>query len=91
MWEKRIWDEMRRMREEIDSLFGRWEPFGRKERQLLFGPPEGALANFRQPLADFVEKDNLMVAKVEIPGVEKGDIKISSTKEGIEIKAEKKD
>lgn len=89
-----IWDEMRRMQAEMDNLFSRFfrgEPLVRSEG-LLEGPGKSLLeSNFRQPLADFIDKGNEIVAKVEMPGVDKKDIEINATEDGIEIKAEHKD
>ena len=90
-----IWDEMKKMQEEMDSVFGRffdWRSgFGRRDVALLEGP-EGHLVprDSRQPLTDLFETENEVVAKLEIPGVNKEDIKINATEDTIEIKAEKK-
>ncbi len=89
-----LWDEMRRMQAEMDRVFSRFFSHG------AFGKPEGLLEstgkqmierNFRQPLADFIDKGNELVAKLEMPGVDKKDIQITATKNGIEVRAENKD
>ncbi len=89
-----IWDEMRRMQVEMNNIFSRFfgnEPFSKPEG-LLEGPGKSlAESNFRQPLADFIDKGNEVVAKIEMPGVDKKDIEINVTEDGIEIKAENKD
>lgn len=90
-----IWDEMRRMQEEMDTIFNRffdWRPgSGKRDMPLLDGPKgQPVPRDFRQPLTDLYETENEVVAKLEIPGVNKEDIKISATEDSIEIKAEKK-
>lgn len=52
---------------------------------------ELALMNYIEPLSDIYEKDREIVARMEIPGVGKEDIKINATEEGIEVKCEKKE
>ena len=90
-----IWDEMRRMQEQMDSMF---EGFFNNEDLIgggtnLLGGPSTAVekSNYRQALTDITETDKEVIATVELPGVEKGDIKINATEEGVEIKVEKKD
>jgi len=95
-----IWDEMRIMQEQIDRMF---ENFFTGEQSLLGtrgmlleGPKsttnsEIISSDYRQALTDIHETDKEVIATVELPGVEKKDIKINATEEGIEIKVEKKD
>ncbi|NOZ44842.1 MAG: Hsp20/alpha crystallin family protein [bacterium] len=90
-----VWDEMRRMQQQMDSLFETFfsqEPFG-NDRPLLGGPSgtEIVKSNYRQALADVSETDKELIATVELPGVEKQDIRINATDDGIEIRVEKKD
>ena len=89
-----IWDEMRRMQEQMDSLFSNFfsfEPFG---SDFLLEDKSGkgdlVTSNYRTPASDIYETDKEFVAEIDMPGVEKGDIKVNVTKEGIEVKAEKK-
>ena len=80
------WDpfeEMRKIRNEIDAMFARF--FGRPEvREAELTIPQG----FREPLSDIFETDNEIVIVTELPGVNKDDIKISASEDSIEIKAE---
>lgn len=90
-----LWDEMRRMQDEMDSVFGRvfsFGPgFGRLDVPLLEAPKSQIIPkDFRQPLTDLFETENEVVAKLEIPGVNKEDIKVNATEDTIEIKAEKR-
>lgn len=91
-----IEEEMNRMQEELDAVFARffekdhvWEPRG-----LLPAPRRGETglleSNMRSPIADVYETDNEMVAKIEMPGLSKEDIKIHATTDSVEVKAEKK-
>ena len=81
-----IWDEMRRMQEEMDALFSRME-----SRPLLSGSDSGkSLVPFRRAMADVRETDKEIIAQIELPGAEKADIKLNATEDGIEVKAEKK-
>lgn len=87
MW----WDpfeEMRRLEERMHRLFREfWGDSGR-----LLGRGEHALApyeRYREPYADVQETDKEVIVTAEIPGVEKGDINLKVTDDGIEISAEK--
>lgn len=85
-----IWDEMRRMQQEMDSLFDGF--FGRTspERQLLPGKTDTSLQAYKRPLVDVYETDNEVVVSAELPGVNKDDIKINITDDSVELKAETK-
>lgn len=85
---KDIWDpfeDMRRFRKEMDSLF---ERFFERPRFKLLGKGEELMV--REPLSDVIEKDEEIVAEIELPGVDKRDITVNVTDDYIEIKAEKK-
>lgn len=87
-----IWDDMRRMQNEMDRMFSSfWEPSN--ERLLLAGPStkskELATA-YRTPLTDVWETENNVVATLELPGINKEDININVTDDTMEIKVEKK-
>ena len=82
-------DEIRRMHEEMDRLFGR--AFGRTG--LLEhgkGKELSKYEGFRVPVADVKETENSVTASIEIPGVEKKDIELNVTENSIEVKVEKK-
>ncbi|RLI98231.1 MAG: Hsp20/alpha crystallin family protein [Candidatus Aenigmatarchaeota archaeon] len=87
-----IWDEMREIQSQMDDLFGRF--FGQQPTtsRLLPGPQSPLIEkDFRQPLADVIDKGNEILARIEMPGIDKKDINITTTQDGIEIRAEKKD
>ncbi len=91
-----VWDKEFAGANEMVKLFRdffREEPFW-SNRPLFPHLPlekELALINYVEPLTDVAETEREIVAKIEIPGVEKEDIKINATEDGIEISAEKKD
>jgi HSP20 family protein len=73
-----IFEEIRRLRKEMDRFF---ERFGEKAWEM----PE-----FKEPLLDLTETDNEIIARIELPGVEKKGIVLNLTEDSLEIKAEKK-
>ena len=76
------WDpftEMRRMREDMDRLFeGFWRP-----PMLLPWVTEGI-----SPAVDVYERNNNVVIKVEVPGLNKEDIEVTATEDSISLKGE---
>lgn len=90
-----IWDEMRRMQEDMDRLFSNffvYEPF-EGQRKLIPAPDKRntEITKYRQPISDVWETDNEVVATLEMPGVNKGDISINVSDTAVEVKVEKKD
>lgn len=79
-----IFSQMRRMHEDVDRLFGSlWDV--RPGQQLLPGKQDAP----RQALSDIYETEKEIVAKIDLPGVDKKEIEINVMDDGIEIKAEK--
>jgi HSP20 family protein len=91
-----IWTEMNRMQDEMDHLFGKFfgeDFFGRmSDRRLLQSGDQRSLVqrDHRQPLADMWENDKEIVINAEIPGVDKKDINVTATEDGINLEAESK-
>ena len=79
-----LWEQMRRMQEQMDNLFGN---FLSDEPQLLEDRSGGVM---RQPVSDIYETENEVVAELDMPGLDKKDIKLNVNKDSIEVKAEKK-
>ena len=52
---------------------------------------EIAFIDYIEPLTDIYDTEKEVKARIEIPGVEKGDIRISAVEGGIEIKVEKRE
>lgn len=84
-WQDDLWRQVNRMQEQIDRILANFT-FGRKEWTEF----EGADKKYRRAFTNFEERDKEFVIQVELPGVEKEDINLSATENGIEIKAEKK-
>ena len=84
------WDEFRRFEEMMNRIFE--EFWGRPRRQLLPSGERGEIlpAEYRQPSIDIVETDKEVIARAEMPGIEKENIKINLTEDRLEISAEKK-
>ncbi len=93
-----IFDEMRRMQEQMDTMFENFfanDPFMDRNHLLLEGPSTGkkgelVTSSYKQPLSDIYETDKEVIAEVEIPGVDKKDIQVNVDQNGIDIKAETK-
>jgi HSP20 family protein len=83
-----IWDEINQMQRETDLFFNRFLGRSFPERKLLSDKNEFALIT---PLVDWIDTKNEITAKIEIPGVQKEDIKINATEDSVELKVEKKD
>lgn len=88
-----IWDEMRRMQEDMDRMF---DDFFRVRRPLLAGPKSGKgkeiqkIKPFRAPVCDIRETEKSVLATFEVPGAEKQDINLNLTEDSIEVKAARK-
>lgn len=90
-----IFDEMRRMQEEMDRMFGDFfqRPYSRQlgpGRALEKAAPERMPA-MRKAFVDVQETDKDVIVTAELPGMEKDDIELTVTSERVEIKAEKKE
>jgi len=80
-----IWDpfeEMKRFRKEMERAF---EEFYKKP-----AVKEGKRELMSTPMTDIQETDKEVIAKVDLPGVEKKDIDLKITENMLGIKAEKK-
>ncbi|MBR9690131.1 Hsp20/alpha crystallin family protein [Candidatus Woesearchaeota archaeon] len=89
-----VWDifgEIERMNREL-NFFNR-NFFGKSNKHLLgFSKGKGLqTSQFRTPLCDIKETDDKILAKIELPGVEKKDIELNITDDRIEVKVEKKE
>ncbi len=88
-----IFDEMRRMQEDMDRMFS---SFFSRRPMLLESKSSGAKGReivpfrARMPVTDVYETESKIIARLEIPGVDKKDIELNITEHGIEVKVEKK-
>ena len=83
-----LWDELRQIQREMDTLFG--SVFNQDNDMQKLLPTQTRDTNYRHPVAELWETDKTVKAAVEIPGVDKKDIKVHATDDGISIKVEKK-
>lgn len=89
-----LYRELMRMQEEMDSLFDNFFGGGRSRRPQLSDRGAENLpvaGEYTEPVADMFETDNEIIGTIEMPGVDKKDIQVNSTDDGIEVKVEKKD
>lgn len=80
-----MWDDMMRMHDEMDTLF---QDLFQTPRRDLLGPGK-ELSLYRHPVTDVYETDKDVIASMEIPGVDKKDIKVNVTDDRVEVKVEK--
>jgi HSP20 family protein len=93
-----IFDDIRRMQEEMDQMFSDFFSHPGYRRlgpgravQKAGSESEGTPARMRAAFADVQETDTDVIVTVELPGVTKEDIKLHVTSDRVEIKAEKKE
>lgn len=80
-WE--VWDpfeDMRNLHSEMEKAF----------RDFYRMPKNQSQARVREPLADVEENDKEVIAKFELPGVDKKDVKVNVTEDMIDIQANTK-
>ena len=75
-----IWEEMRRMREELDNTLNKL--LTRESGGLPMLPQKGA------PLTDIYETPEEVVVVTDIPGVRKDEIEVTTSEDTLTIKAE---
>lgn len=85
-------DEFRIFEENMNRMFEKiW---GIPVNRSLLLPGErtttGSIEKYKKPFIDLVETDKEVIATVEMPGLDKGDIKINLTEDQLEISAETK-
>ncbi len=88
----KVWDEVKKLQYDVDNMFSRFfnmEPFLTPIRTRILGKPT-ILTKYRQPFTNIKETDKEIIAEIEMPGVDKRDILINLTEQGIEVKTEKK-
>lgn len=81
-----IFEEMRRLQREINRSF---EDLWTKD-ELKALPNYSKKLALRAPLTDIEETDKEVIARFEIPGVDKKDIQLNISENKIEMKVEKK-
>jgi HSP20 family protein len=87
---KDLFDEIRRMREEMDRLFSDfYDRFYSGERLLPI--PGEKMPALRPAVADVQETDEHVIVTIELPGMKKEDITLHITEKMLEVKAETKE
>ncbi len=84
-------DEMRMRKRRMPKLFDEFwfeHPSEGGDGKLV--PDERSLEPYREPYCDVMEGNKEVVITLELPGVEKGDIKIATTDNSVEILAERR-
>ena len=94
MKKKSMWDELNKIQKEMNSFirnyaFTDWEE-GFSQNTIPYQGTSIVPANFRQPLTDVYETEKYVIAKMEIPGVEKKDIDINIKGNAIEVRVNRK-
>jgi HSP20 family protein len=90
MYRRWLWnpsEEMRRMEQWMNSMFGEFEPV--TGRLLPAGTGEDVMKTVT-PSIDLQEIENKILVTADIPGIEKGDLKVNIHGDMLEITAEKK-
>lgn len=87
--------DFKRFEEVMNKMFEEFwgESIGRKfflSQGGAIGRYETPFINIRKPCIDLIDKDKELIAIVEIPGLEKGDIKINFIEDILEISANTK-
>lgn len=84
-----MFEEMKKLQREINKSFGNfWE--SEELKALPNYSQEKSSLSMRSPLTDLQETENEVIAKFEMPGVDKKDIQLNISPERIEVKVEKK-
>ncbi|HID42168.1 MAG TPA: Hsp20/alpha crystallin family protein [Archaeoglobaceae archaeon] len=78
-------DEIRKIQHEINRMFS--SIFARPSVASEMTSSDGI---WREPLIDIFEDESHVIVTAEIPGVDKEDIGLNVTEEGLEIRAEKR-
>ncbi|NOZ80816.1 MAG: Hsp20/alpha crystallin family protein [DPANN group archaeon] len=95
MFPNTLWDEIRRMQEDMDGLFRSFFSSPAEGRPLLEDWSAMRLDNksraLRRAYADIWETDDEVKAEIELPGMDKKNIRVNVSSDGIEVKAETKE
>ncbi|MEW6448535.1 MAG: Hsp20/alpha crystallin family protein [Bacillota bacterium] len=73
------WREIREMRESLEKVFGKFPKLFKEEQMGVW-----------LPAVDVFEKDDNVVVKVDLPGVDKNNVKVLVTDEEVTIRGETK-
>lgn len=87
--------EMKKMQERMDRLFEEFFRNGHVSNRKLLSGGAGTMIPAKDdvldlPLTDFWETDKEFRAEIDLPGVDKSDIRLNVTKNALEVRAEKR-
>ncbi len=87
---KDIFDEMQIIQRKMDNMFN--EFFGSPELKMIGKSKKKGkrLTRMKQPLSDVIDTGKEIIAKLELPGIEKKDVRLNITRNMVEVNAEKK-
>lgn len=83
-----IFRHMKKVKQEMEKSFNE---FFEKPKMLALPTMGKQLAGFKQPLGEISVKGDRVVARLEMPGVNKKDVVLNIGRNFIEVKAEKKE
>ena len=82
-----LFEEFRKIQKRMFEDFYHWPRFPR----LAWAPQEKELLKFEVPAEDLKETNEELIAKFDLPGIDKKDIHLKVTENTLEVKAEKKE
>lgn len=88
MFEEDVFKHMQKLKKEMDAAF---ENFFTRPKLMALPTMGKELASFKEPLSDIAVKGNKVIAKLEMPGIDKKDVVLNVGRDFIEVKAEKKE
>ncbi|MHC1609138.1 MAG: Hsp20/alpha crystallin family protein [Candidatus Methanofastidiosia archaeon] len=85
------WEELMRLQEEIDGMFGEMR-FPRRRKLLARGlsSDKEEIMPYTEPAADVIDKGKEFRVIIDLPGIDKKDISVKVKERSVDIKAEKK-
>lgn len=86
--EENLFKRMAKIKKEAELDFNN---FLEKPKMLALPTMQKQLQGFREPLSDIKVKNNEIVARIELPGINMKDVLLNVGKDFIEVKAEKKE
>ncbi|MFA5888299.1 MAG: Hsp20/alpha crystallin family protein [Candidatus Nanoarchaeia archaeon] len=87
MAEEDVFKHMQKVKKNMDSAF---ENFFTKPKMLVLPTMGKQLMGFKEPLGEIFVKGDKVLARLEMPGVDKKDVLLNVTPSYLEVKAEKK-
>ncbi|MDD4878697.1 MAG: Hsp20/alpha crystallin family protein [Candidatus Nanoarchaeia archaeon] len=86
--EENLFRRMDKLKKKAETEF---RDFLEKPKMLALPTMHKQLQGFKEPLSDIKVKNNEIVARIELPGINKKDVLLNVGKDFIEVKAQKKE